>query len=633
MLENFLKTTFRNLWKNKTYSFLNIFGLAAGIACAGLIFLWVENELQYDHNNYKRNVLYQVLENQAYEGKIYTFPATPGLLAPVMKNELTGIKNTCRLTWDQYTLFGLGDKTIYERGFFADSSIFSMFTLPLAEGKKEIAFNQLHSIVISEKMAKKFFGNDKNIIGKTLKVDNKEEYTISAVMKDLPENSTIQFDWLAPFKNYFDKNSWLEQWGNNGIQTFVELDTQAEPGLVNSKLNGYIKSKDSGAIARPFLFSMNDWRLHNKFEEGKNTGGRIQYVNMFGTIAWIILLIACINFMNLATARSEKRAREVGVRKVLGASKKILIAQFIGEALLMSFLAMFLAIIIMSLLILPFNTLMEKHLSLELGNPVHVFSLLLTGLVCGLIAGSYPALYLSSFNPIRVFKGMKIKDASPALIRKGLVILQFTISIVLIIGTIIIYQQVQHIKNRELGYNKNQLLQTGLNGNMKKNYVSIKKDLLATGYIKNIAMSSLNMLYMGSSTTDFRWEGKETSRKVLITEDCISPEYISTTGVKIKQGRDFYQVAGADSLNVIINETLANMIGKDPVGKILTRDTGSGKGINYTIVGVVSNFVYGDMYGKSDPLVFTYNPENFGYLYVRLWQDRKSTRLNSSHRH
>lgn len=619
MIKNYFKTAFRNLWKNKTYGFLNIFGLAVGITCAGFIFLWVEDELNYDHNNSKRNQLYQVLENQAYEGKTYTFGATPGLLAAAMKEELPGIKNSGRITWQQYTLFSLDDKAIYEEGFYADSSIFSMFTLPFVQGKRENAFRQLHSVVITQKMAKKFFGDDKNIVGKALKIDNKEDYLVTGVVKDVPENSSLQFDWLAPFQVYLDRNSWLQQWGNNGIQTFAELEKQSDPVTINKKLSGFIKSKDSSAVATPFLFSMNDWRLRDKFEEGKQVGGRIQYVRMFSIIAWIILLIGCINFMNLATARSEKRAREVGVRKVLGAGKRNLISQFLGEAVIMSFLSVALAIVMMYLILPFFNTVVEKHLTIDLASPVHIFSLSAIGLVCGLVAGSYPATYLSSFNPIRVFKGLTIKGSAPALIRKGLVILQFTISIVLIIGTIIIYQQIQHIKNRDLGFNRNNLIQTGLRGDMAKKFKIIKQDLLQTGYVDNTALSSLNQLYMGSSSSDFRWAGKDPSKKILVTQDYVSPEYFSTTGIKIKQGREFYPVAAHDSLSVIVNETLANMIGKDPVGKILFRDTSATGTVPYTIVGVAKDFVYDDMYGKADPLVFMCYPEDvFGYMYIRV---------------
>ncbi len=614
MLKNYLITAFRNLWKNKTYSFLNIFGLAVGITCAGFIFLWVEHEKSYNLFNEKFHRVYQVMEHQSYEGKNYTFAATPGLLGPSMKNELPGVKTTARTTWQQKLLFSLGDKAIYERGFFADSSLVDIFTLPLIEGNRKQLFTQLHSLVISEKMAKKFFGENKNIVGKTLKVDNMEEFVISGVFMDIPQHSSFRFEWIAPFKIYFDKNEWLQSWGNNGIQTFAELDDKTNPDLFNKNFKNYIQSKDTNAIAKPFLFAMKDWRLRSKFEDGKQAGGRIQYVRMFSTIAWVILLIACINFMNLATARSEKRAREVGVRKVLGAGKNMLVLQFIGEAIFMSMVALVFAVAMLYLLLPAFNMLVEKELSIGIDNPFHLLTLLAIGLICGLVAGSYPSLYLSSFNPILVFKGLKLKGSGPALIRKGLVILQFTISIVLIIGTIIIYQQIQHIKNREMGYNKDNLLQINLQGNMQKKYSVIRQELLSSGQVENVAMANLDMLQMGSQTTDFAWEGKDISKKVLITLDFISPEYIKTTGIKMKQGRDFYPDAANDSSSVIINEALARLIGKqDPVGMILTRDT-----TKYTIAGVAKDFVFGDVYAKNDPLVFLTWPEYFNYLYVKL---------------
>jgi len=618
MFKNYFKTAFRNLWKNKTYSFLNVFGLAVGIACAGLIFLWVEDEWNYDHSHAKKNQLYQVLENQPFEGKTYTFGATPGLLAGAMKEEIPGIKNSCRLTWQQYTLFNLGEKSIYERGFYADSSIFNLFTIPFIQGRPENAFPQLHSLVISETMAKKFFGDQKDILGKTLKVDNKNDFLVTGVFKDLPANSTIKFDWLAPFKIYFDQNSWLTGWNNNGIQTFAEIDAKADVSAINKKLYGYIRTKDTAASALPFLFSMNDWRLYSKFEEGKQVGGRIQYVRMFSIIAWIILLIACINFMNLATARSEKRAREVGVRKVLGAGKKILVAQFICEAMLMAFLSLLFAVAIIYFVLPAFNKLVEKKLIIGLDNPLHIFTLILIGLICGLVAGSYPSLYLSSFNPVGVFKGLKLKDSGATYIRKGLVVLQFTISIVLIISTIIIYNQIQHIKNRELGYNKENVIQTGVRGEMKNNFGVMKNQLLSSGYVENVALSNLNQLYMGSSTGAYAWEGKDPSKDVLVTQDIISPGYINTMGIQLIKGRDFYADAKSDSLNLIVNETFAKIISKDTkredvLGTILRVDSTS-----YTIIGVVRDFVFDDMYGKSDPLVFQSYPENFGYMYVRL---------------
>ena len=616
MFKNYLKTTLRNLWRNKTYSFLNIFGLSVGITCAALIFLWVEDELHFDHYNLKINRIYQLLENQHYEGKTYTFAATPGPLAPGMKAEIPGIINSGRMTWNQNRLFSQGDKAIYEDGVYIDSSILNIFTLPFLEGNMSTVFSQRNSLELTEKMARKFFPDldHQRIVGKTLKVDNKDGFLITAVLKDIPENSSVKFSWAAPYEVYHATNRWLDDWMNNGIQTFIELAPTTSPTTVNKKIYGYIQTKASDAIPRLFLNSMHDWRLKSHFEEGKRVGGRIQYVRMFTIIAWIILLIACINFMNLATSRSEKRAREVGVRKVLGAERRMLVTQFIGEAMLMSFLAVLVCILLLLLLLPPFNTLVEKKLLLGLNQPLHILALLSIVMVCGLVAGSYPALYLSSFNPVTVFKGLKIKGGSASVIRKGLVILQFTISIVLIISTIIIYQQIQHVKNRELGYDKDNLIQSYVQGDLVKHFAALRQDLLGSGAVHDASLASLGMLWMGSSTSNFSWQGKDPAKKILITTDGIDPNYIPTVGLKIIQGRNFLPVAEQDSLSLIINETLAKLMGmENPVGQIIKQDS-----VSYKIVGVVKDFVYGDMYGKSDPLIFYCKPDWADYVYIKV---------------
>ncbi|MFI5154389.1 MAG: ABC transporter permease [Chitinophagales bacterium] len=621
MFRNYFKTAIRNLWKNKTYSFLNIFGLAIGITCASLIFLWVEDELSFNHQHLKRNNLYQLMENQHYDGKTYTFAATPGQLGPVLKSEIPGILNTFRMTWNQTVLFSLGDKSIHENGFYADSNMFSMLSLPFVEGKPDHVFKDLHSLVISEKMAKKFFPNNftvdgklHDVLGKTLKVDNKEDYVITGVVKDIPENNSIRFDWLAPFQIYYDKNNWTHQWGANGVQTFAEVSPKSSPDVIDKKIYGYIQTKEKDAVARLFLLSMNDWHLRSNFEDGKKAGGLIVYVRMFTIIAWIILLIGCINFMNLATARSEKRAREVGVRKVLGAARQMLIGQFISEAILMAFLSVLISLLMIYLILPSFNSLVQKQLLMDLASPLHISALVLIIIVCGLIAGSYPALYLSSFNPVSVFKGIKIKSGSASLIRKGLVILQFTISIILIISTIIIFQQIQYVKNRDLGYNKDNLVRLGVEGDLIKHFASVRQDLLSTGHVENASLAMLDMLEMGSNTSDFTWQGKDPNKKILITEDAIDPQYLPTIGLHLKYGRNFYPVPEQDSLSFIINETLAALMGKEkPIGETITWDT-----TRFHVIGVVKDFVYGDMYKKSDPLIFFCKPGWADLVYVKL---------------
>jgi len=392
MFKNFFKTTFRTLWKNKTFSFLNIFGLAIGIACAGLIFLWVENEMNFDNQNTKKDRLYFARVNAKFDAGVFTHWSTPGLLGPSIHAEIPGIANTCRTSEDQTSLlFGIGNKSVYASGKYAEPSLFDMFTLPFVQGNPQTAFSQLYSLVITEKTAKKFFGMDKNIVGKTVRVDNKQDYTITGVLKDIPQNSSLQFEWVAPFQIWYQQSPWASKWENNCLSTYVELKPGADLVHVNKQLYNFVQKRAPTSIGHVFLFGMNNWHLYGGFENGKPTGsGFIVYVRLFTIIACIILFIACINFMNLSTARSEKRAREVGVKKVLGSGKKRLVMQFIGEALLMATLAAVTAVIIMSFALPSFNTLVQKTLLLDLEKPFHLSALLSVTIICGLIAGSYP---------------------------------------------------------------------------------------------------------------------------------------------------------------------------------------------------------------------------------------------------
>jgi len=617
MLSYFIKTTLRNLWRNKTYSALNIFGLAIGIACAGLIFLWMEDEVNYDQVNVKKDRLYRLLENQTYDGKVRTFWSTPGPLAEAIKTEIPGIVNACRVSGSRPTLFSIDDKAIYEKGGFADHAIFDLFTWQFVQGNPKDAFSQLYSVVISEKMADQFFGKSANVIGKTIKFDNKQDYVVSGVVKDLPANSTLQMEWIAPFEIFFKENTErLTAWGNNSLATYVELSPQADKAKVNQLLAGSIKKRLPETSTTPFLFSMNDWRLRDQYEDGQQAGGRIEYVRMFTIIAWIILLIACINFMNLSTARSEKRAREVGVRKVLGAGKRRLITRFIGESILMALLAVILGLIIIGIALPAFNVLVEKQLTPGLNNPIHILALVMIALLCGLVAGSYPALYLSSFNPVFVFKGIRIKGGSASFIRKGLVVTQFTVSIVLIISTIIIYQQVQHVKNRDIGYDRNNLLAMDVRGNIAKNFAVIKDELIKTGAVENAALNSYNVMDIGNNSSNFTWQGKDPNSSILISARGVSPEFIATTGMKIAEGRDFQHNAIADSSNILITETFAKMMGEgSAVGKTVTFLSG---GNAMHVVGVVKDFIYGDMYTKSDPVMFFLNNDIARTMYIRI---------------
>jgi predicted permease len=498
---------------------------------------------------------------------------------------------------------------------FADPDFLKMFSFKLLKGDVNTLLTDPASIIITDKMAGKFFGKE-DPIGKTLKANNDELFRVAGLMEEPPLTSSIQFAWLASFKKYEETNQWLQSWGNNGIQTFVQLKKGTDPARVNKKLYNFISLKDTSAIAKPFLFAIDDWRLRGKFEEGKQAGGRIELVRLFTIIAIIIIIIACINFMNLSTARSEQRAREVGVRKAMGAGRGMLIRQFLSESMMMALSAMLISGIIVWLILPLFNSLVEKELSFSLRNPVIVIGLPAMAVLCGLLAGSYPSLYLSSFNPVTVFKGLRVgKNSATIYVRKGLVVTQFVVSIVLIVSTIIIYRQLQHVKDRQLGYDKDNVLLTALNGNMSTRIPTLRNELLATGMVENVAASNNRVLNVGSSSSDFAWRGKTPTSELLVAMEWVSPQYVQTMGMKLKSGRSFYDDIARDSSNIIVNETFARIMGReDPVGDIITRDGGR----QLTVVGVVKDYVFNDMYSKPGPLVLFCDTSNINQLLVKL---------------
>jgi putative ABC transport system permease protein len=619
MIRSFIRTAFRSLQKNKAFSFLNIFGLAIGITCASLIFLWVEDEVNFDSVNVKKDQLYQAWENQKYDTYVFTEPSTPGPLGPAMQAELPGVANVCRTSeGTSNLLFSQGDKSVYASGKYVEDSFFNMFTISFLKGNPAIALKARYSLVITQSAAKKFFGDESSVIGKTIRVDNKQDYIITGVIKDLPTNTSVRFEWLMPFQIYWDNSPWLKPWSNNSLSTYVELKPGVNVATVNAQLKNFIQKREPKSLGHLFLYAMNDWHLRNEFKDGKLTGGgQVFYVNLFTTIAWIILFIACINFMNLATARSEKRAREVGVRKVLGAGKRSLIFQFIGEAIFMALLAAAAAVVILLAVLPAFNMLVQKRLTLGLDKPIHVIAVLSIAVICGIVAGSYPSLYLSSFRPVAVLKGLKLKDSGATYVRKGLVILQFTASIVLIISTVIIYQQIQHIKNRPLGFNKDRLLRMDLQGDMAKNYYPIRQEMLNSGYFEDVALADHDIIYGGNNTDGMTWQGKDPSSKILISQRYVTPDYMHTAGLKILEGRNLVVTDTGRPVRMVITKSLERLMGKgSALGKTMHFE---GDTTMATVVGVVNDYVYGNMYGKPDPVMFfAASPKYNTLMYARL---------------
>ena len=612
MILNYIKIAFRSLLKNKGYSFLNIFGLAIGITCASLIFLWVEDELSFNDDFEKQDQVYIIPTNQQYEGEWRTFYSTPGPLAQDMKNEIPGVVRASRSSGEE-RLFSVGDNAINRRGRYADADFLEIFSLKFIEGNAKDAFNNPEAIVIAQETAELLYGKNTKVLGKVLKVNNKDSYLISGVFENLPKNVSFPFDWVAPFERYRDGAEWMTSYGSNFSDTFVELSPEANFEAVDTRIRAMIPKKTEEADTYAFLHSIKNWHLRSKFEGGKIVGGRITYVRLFTIIALIILLIACINFMNLSTARSEKRANEVGVRKAMGSGRSRLIVQFISEALILAFIATLVSVLLLFLLLPQFNLLIEKHLVLGLSNPIHLIVLGTITLVCGVFAGLYPAFYLSSFKPVEVLKGIKVTHGSASFIRKGLVVGQFTISIVFIISTILVYQQIQHVKNRELGYNKDQLISMRANGDIIEKLSVIKQDLINTGVVKNIALSNSQLLSGGNNGSGLEWQGGTNTEDVLISFRYVSSDFFDTTGMKLLEGRGFSENIAKDSTNTLITESFAKLMGEgSALGKKIMRNDEP-----YTVIGIVKDYLYGDMYETSDPVMF-FNYHNYArYLYIK----------------
>ena len=630
MFKNYLKVALRNIWRNKVFSFINVFGLALGLACSLLIILWVRDELRYDRFHARGPELYQVMENQTWSGiEVNSTQATPGTLAPALKAEIPEVELAAKVTWEQEDLLTVGDKANKEKGHYASPDFFKMFSFPLVQGNPATAIASPTAIVISQNLARKYFGAEEAAMGKTIRVNNKDNFMVTGIMRDVPENSSMKFDYVLPEEYYEQDNKWLKEWGNNGIQTFALLRRGTSAAKVDAKIKRMVHRHDSTtANIDLFLHPYTDRYLYSNFENGVVDGGRIEYVQMFSVVAVFILVIACINFMNLATARSAKRAKEVGVRKVVGAGHRLLVGQFIGEAVLIALMGMGLAVVIVLSLLPTFNTLTEKKIALHVGDPAVGLTLLGLTLFTGLLSGSYPALFLSSLQPVRVLKGTLKFSSGAVLFRKGLVVFQFAMSILLIVGTVVVFRQVQYIKSKNLGLDRENLVYVPLEGDLRKSFEPFKQELLAAPGIKTVSMASGNAMAVGSSTIGVKWKGKDPNDKILFSQMAVGYDFLEAMGIALKEGRTFSKTFTTDTTNYIINEEAARRIGLKPiVGQELTFWGKTGK-----IVGVMKNFHTQSLHAPIDPLIIRLRPEDTYTVLVRAEAGKTTEALASMER-
>jgi len=605
MLKNFFKIAFRNLLRNKGFSAINITGLAVGMASAILILLWIQNEVSYDQFHEKKDRIYEAWNRARFDGKLMCWNTTPKILARTLEHDLPEVERAVRVHWNREFLFSIGEKRIIKTGNMVDTGFLQVFSFPMLKGNPSTALNDMHSIVLTEACAKSFFGNQE-AMGKILKVENQDNFTVTGIVKDLPNNTRFKFDYLLPWSYLTYRKEDDSSWGNNSTRTYVLLKQNARYASVEPKIR-VLKQKYEDEAKKDkwemFLYPASRWRLYSSFTNGaEDNGGRFTFVKLFGTIALFILLIACINFMNLSTARSEKRAREVGIRKVVGAQKASLITQFIGESVLLAFIAAILALIIVALSLPAYNQLTDKKLFINFAS---VYTWLAGAgfiLFTGLLAGSYPAFFLSSFQPVKVLKGTFKKANALVTPRKVLVILQFSFAIILIICTIIVKQQIDYAQSRDTGYNKDNLVYHYMTGDIPKNYPLIKNELVAAGIAISVTKTSAPLTESWSDGWGQEWEGKDPNDRTDFNRYVSDEGLGRTVGLQFTQGRDFdLKQFPTDSTGLIINESsLKIMKFKDPIGK-LVKDNG----IQWHIVGVIKDFILTSPYEPTRPMLIS----------------------------
>jgi putative ABC transport system permease protein len=618
MIKNFFKVAIRGLWKQKGYSFLNIFGLAIGMACSLLILLWIRDERAVDNFHVNGERLYSVYERQYYDGKIESGMFTPGVLPDEMKKVLPEIEMSSGFDGGDRMTFQVGDKILKQDGAFAGTDFFRMFSYPLLQGRAESALAAPADIAISRKMAIAFFGSPEAAMGKSIRNENRRDMKVTAVFEDLPSTVSQKFDYVINWFAYLEDNTWAKDWGNNGPQTLILLRKDANPARFDHQiahfLEKYNKYMNKSLRIELGVERFGDVYLHGQIVNGKIEGGRIEYVRLFSLVAIFILCIACINFMNLTTARSVKRAKEIGIRKVVGAVRPALIRQFLGEAVLLAFLSVVLALGVLLLALPGFNQLTGKEIVFPYASASFWLSLLALVLVTGLISGSYPALFLSAFQPIRVLKGTMKFSSATAWFRRGLVVFQFVLSIVLIIGTIVVSGQVEYAQSMNLGYNRENLLTIPLEGDLTGKYETFKQEATLLPGVAMVSRSSNSPTNIQNGTLGVDWDGKDPNNTIMFTNLATGYDFTGTMGLQLKDGRDYSKAYGTDTVGYILNEEAAKRIGyKDPIGKRLTFWGKKG-----TIIGVVRNFHFNSVHEPIKPLILHYGEkDDYGNALVR----------------
>lgn len=618
MLRNFLLIAIRNLKKNSLYSFINISGLSVGIVCSVLILLWVADELAFDKFIPKSNRLYQVWISSDFDGKVNNWRSVPLPVYDAMKTADNSIKNSVVAGWGANRLLTVGETRIIKEGYYVSEEFLEMFEFPMVSGSPDIALDDPMSIILSESLAEILFPEE-DPMGKMVRLEDEGTLQVTGIVKDVPQNSTFQFDYLATWKYRESVNEWIANnktnWGNYSFQIFVELDDSNNEVLVEDVIADMVmKNNDDNDIPNHlFLHPMEKWRLYSNFnDKGEESGGMSDYVQLFTLIASFILIIACINFMNLATARSEKRAKEVGIRKSMGSTRSELISQFIGESIFITAIAFVIAVILTELSLPFYNDLVDKKLFIDYSEPLFWIISLSGIFLIGFISGSYPALYLSAFDPVKTLKGTLKAGKGSTTPRKVLVVLQFGFSILLLISTVVIFKQIELVKDRDLGYDQENLISIEVTNDLSDNYDLLKQDLLQSGVVESVTRSNSEITSINSNNF-LDWPGKPESQKVIFTTITAEYDYAKTMGIELLMGRDFSKEFSTDTSAIVVNKAALELMGlENPIGTNLDL-----WGDSRRLVGVIDNVLMGSPYEPVKPL-FVILQDWGGYISVRI---------------
>jgi len=625
MFKNYLKTAFRNLLKNKVHSFINITGLSVGMAVAMLIGLWIWDELTYDRYFKHHDRIAQVLQNQNFSGTTATWWTMPPPTAATIRDVYGGyFKYALMSSWTSPHILSLGETQISKSGNFIEEQAPEMFSLKMLKGTRA-GLKDPHSILLSASLAKAFFG-DKDPMDQLLKIDNTSDVKVTGVYEDFPSNTSLaEMSYMLPWKLFEINTPQLSRltqpWGINAFQTFVQIADNVTMEQASAQIRNIRKDRGGPRIAKfnPqfFLHPMNRWHLYSDFNNGVNTGGRITFVWLFGIIGVFVLLLACINFMNLSTARSEKRAKEVGIRKAVGSFRMQLISQFFCESLLMAAIAFTFSIILTGVLLPVFNEIAGKKISMPVGQALFWIAGIGFSVLTGLLAGSYPALYLSSFRPVKVLKGTFRAGRFAATPRRALVVLQFTVSVILIIGTLTVFRQIQYAKDRPMGYNSDGLVMVQLmTEDLFSHFEAIRQELKGAGAITEMAGATGPVTAVWATNGGFDWKGKDPDMAVDIPNTGVSYDYGKTVGWQFVAGRDFSRDFASDSSAFVVNESAVKFMGlKDPVGETIKWDEKP-----FKIVGVIKDMIMESPYASVRPSFFRLAEHDGSHIIMRLNQ-------------